>query len=367
MRTLRSIELVSVLVALGIGCGGADEASTEVPGEDTGVDARADSARDDAAIVDGGDGATDASVDAETAPPVTKVTLAVLGDIAQAGRTQYARANAALITKHVPKVSGGLLFGDLARQPNPPTMPLKEYFDTHWKPATAANFGQFDAIAFPVPGNHEYFETNAKGYFDYFATRLDAIKKVPGYSGVVDTVVGGGYYAFDLNGWRIYALNTNGSCDVFECKAGSPQETWLKTDLAKHVGVPTIAYWHEPRFTCGGGQGETAGFWNDLFDAKADLVFAGHTHYYQRWKPLNKAGAVASPGLTQLIVGSGGVTPGDDCTDSAGRIAKSIGGAGGMGVLFLTLGSDGSYAYEYRVQSDGSVFDSGSGKSRNAR
>ena len=47
-------------------------------------------------------------------------------------------------------------------------------------------------------------------------------------------------------------------------------------------------------------------------------------------------------------------------------MAKQKGGDAGMGVFYLTIGSDGSYSFEYELESDGSVFDSGSGTSHNA-
>ena len=68
-----------------------------------------------------------------------------------------------------------------------------------------------------------------------------------------------------------------------------------------------------------------------------------------------------------MIVGSGGVSTYTVCSSSADtRVAKALGGDASIDILFLTLGSDGSYQWEYRVKSDGSVYDSGQGKSRNA-
>ena len=45
------------------------------------------------------------------------------------------------------------------------------------------------------------------------------------------------------------SLNSNCSSVVGGCAAGSPQEQWLKADLAAHSNACTLAYWHHPRFS----------------------------------------------------------------------------------------------------------------------
>jgi hypothetical protein len=60
----------------------------------------------------------------------------------------------------------------------------------------------------PVPGNHDYNTSGAAGYFQYF-------NNIPAY------------YAYDLGGWRIYALNSE-----VDVSATSAQVAWLQADLA---------------------------------------------------------------------------------------------------------------------------------------
>lgn len=250
---------------------------------------------------------------------------------------------------------------------------LLDYYTTYYGAAGEANFGQFNGISFPQLGNHEYNETDAQGYFDYFATRMKAIAALPSYHGSINTV-GRGWYSVDINGWHIVSLNTNCSEISGGCGAGGAQDQWLSGDLAQHAGMPTIAVWHNPRWTCSVGEhtsdSDMQNFWARLYDAHADFVFNGHNHFYQRYKPLGKATTAtedSSAGITEMIVGSGGVSTYEVCSASADtHVAKALGGDASIGILFLTLGSDGSYAREYRVKSDGSVFDSGTGRSHNS-
>jgi hypothetical protein len=46
--------------------------------------------------------------------------------------------------------------------------------------------------------------------------------------------------------------------------------------------------------------------WQILHAAGAELVIASHSHNYERFKEMNASGAAASPGLRQIVVGTGG-------------------------------------------------------------
>jgi acid phosphatase type 7 len=302
--------------------------------------------------------------------PVTKITIAVASDIAEKGRTAHARATAAIISGHSPAVSAVLLGGDNARWSGVLSLTsLLSYYNTYYKPATEANWGQFDAIAFPQTGNHEYSfaigESGAQGYFDYFKARMTAIRGLSSYHGFVE-VVGKGYYSFDLNGWHIVSVNNN-----IDVAAGGAQEAWVKADLAAHATMPIIGVWHAPRYACGGSHGdatEMQPIWADFYDVGADFIFNGHDHFYQRWKPLDKATPKAAvdttKGLTEIVVGSYGVATYAVCSPADSRVEKQIGDDGGIGAFFLTLGSDGSYSFEYRLESlPSTAFDSGAGVS----
>jgi 3',5'-cyclic AMP phosphodiesterase CpdA len=294
------------------------------------------------------------------------------GDVAEDGRTQHAKAAAALIAGRTPAVDAVVLLGDNARYDPLKLMTVLSYYNKYYKPESEGNWGQFDSISFPQMGNHEYMSLNPQGYIDYFQTRMTAIKALPDYSGFIDDKARG-YYSFDLGGWHFVSLNANCTGVSGGCKAGSAQEQWLKADLEAHPNQPIIAGFHNPRWACGGSHASDEAmqpFWADLYDAGADFVFVGHDHYYQRWKPLDKTSPEAAidtaNGLTEIVVGSYGVSPYDVCDPAEPRVSEQAGGEAGMGVFFLKLGSDGSYAFEYVLRSDGSIFDSGAGMSHHA-
>jgi hypothetical protein len=163
-------------------------------------------------------------------------------------------------------------------------------------------WGRVKSISHPAIGNHEYQTWGATdcpgggaGYFAYFAG------------------AGGGrsqsYYSFDLGAWHLIALNSNCN-DVGGCGTGSPQERWLRADLAAHPRRCTLAYWHHPRFTSGREHKNdlmVAPLWQALSDARADVVLVGHEHNYERFAPQTPAG-VADPrrGIREFVVGTGG-------------------------------------------------------------
>jgi hypothetical protein len=120
----------------------------------------------------------------------------------------------------------------------------------------------------PAPGNHDYETSGAAGYFDYF--------------GAAAGEPGKGYYSYDLGTWHIVVLNSNCS-QVGGCGEGTPQEQWLREDLAAHPATCTLAYWHHPLFSSGtehGGNESMQPVWQALYDAGADVVLAGHEHNY---------------------------------------------------------------------------------------
>jgi len=145
----------------------------------------------------------------------------------------------------------------------------------------------------PAVGNHEYQTSGATGYFGYFGAAAGDPPK--------------GYYSYELGGWHVVALNSNCS-QVGGCGAGSPQETWLRQDLAAHPTTCTLAYWHHPRFSFGTYRDDdrTQALWQALDEAEAEIVLAGHDHNYQRWTPLTGAGQIDPTGIRQFVVGTGG-------------------------------------------------------------
>jgi acid phosphatase type 7 len=214
-------------------------------------------------------------------------------------------------------------------------------------------WGRLKAITHPVPGNHEYQVSGgtdcdatgtAAGYFRYF--------------GAAAGRAGEGYYSFDLGAWHLVALNSN--CDaVGGCTSGSPQETWLRADLAAHQATCTLAYWHHPRFTSGdvGDGPEVAVFWRDLSAAGADVVLNGHAHGYERFAPQDANGSSnPSTGLREFVVGTGGE---DFQPFTASHPLSEVRDNATFGVLKLTL-HDKSYDWRFLPEVGATFGDFGS-------
>ncbi len=212
----------------------------------------------------------------------------------------------------------------------------KAAFDGSYGPS----WGQYLANTFPVPGNHEYRSTaqsagtdcsasqDAAGFYSYFA-------QAP-YFSTVSGNPAGGYYSFDVGGWHIIALNAECSF-VGGCGQGSPQEVWLRGDLAAHPTKCTLAYWHQPRFADANHVSNPVydTFWKDLYAAGADLVANGHVHAYERYAPMAPDGS-PDPiyGIRQMIAGTGG----EDHAKITNPLPTDLAhDARTFGVLFLTL------------------------------
>jgi hypothetical protein len=214
-------------------------------------------------------------------------------------------------------------------------------------------WGRFKDRIHPAPGNHDWATAGAQGYFNYF--------------GATAGEPGQGWYSFDLNppnsgGWHILVLDSE--CNqVKGCQAGSPQEKWLKADLAVHPALCSLAIWHHPRFSSGahGNNTFTQDFWKDLYAAGAEIVVSGHDHDYERFDLQDADGNLdATHGIRQFVVGTGGALLVDLPGKPAANSQKFI--TGEYGVLALTLYPD-HYAWEF-VPAGGSQGDAGSGECR---
>jgi hypothetical protein len=206
-------------------------------------------------------------------------------------------------------------------------------------------WGTFKRITYPVPGNHDYGTNDATGYFGYFGAAAGSRTA--------------GYYSYDLGGWHVIALNSE--CDnVGGCAAGSPQERWLRRDLAAHPSACTLAYWHRPRFSSGthGSSRRYDAFWRALDAAGADVVLSAHDHGYERIGPVDPEGAPRpGNGITQFVVGTGGNSHYKFHEPVAGSQARL---AGRHGVLQLRL-RPGSFSWNFLTT------DAGSGDAGTAR
>jgi hypothetical protein len=186
----------------------------------------------------------------------------------------------------------------------------------------------------PVPGDHDYANSDGSGYFDYFS-EIDL------------------YYAYDLGSWRIYALNT-----LMDVSPRSEQVTWLRDDLAAHPRQCVLAYWHSPRWSSGkqhGSEEIAQTLWQMFYAAGAELVLNGDEHHYERFAEMDAEGKVSAPGLREFVVGTGGRS-----LYGFGNIhpASQVRNESTYGVLKLTLHVD-SYEWEFVPAEGYSFTDSG--------
>jgi hypothetical protein len=272
----------------------------------------------------------------EPVKPSEKFTLVGAGDIAWCGNISGAVATAKLIDD-IP----GTVFaaGDLVYDSG-----SWEEFQNCYQPT----WGKFQDRTRPAPGNHEYQGSPATGYFRYWGEQAGDPKK--------------GYYSYDLGSWHIVVLNTNCSARALGgCAEGSPEELWLREDLAAHPDACIIAYGHHSLFSSGilpshAIHPELRGFWQDLYRAHADLILAGHEHSYERFAPQTPEGKLDEKnGIRQIVVGTGGRshTPLGFATPNS-----EVRNSDAFGVLKLTLGPK-NYRWEFIPQAGMTFTDSG--------
>jgi PKD repeat protein len=261
------------------------------------------------------------------------VTLAGAGNVSICGATG-ATATAALLDS-IPGTVFSL--GDAA-YPDGTAADYQSCYDPTW--------GRHKARTFPAPGNRDYDSSaTADGYFGYFGVQAGDTDK--------------GYYSYDLGAWHVIVLNSN--YHRVSTAAGSPQEQWLKADLAAHPAQCTVAMWHHPRFystTSTAFYPGTASepFWDDLFAAGADLVLNGHMRDYERFALQRPDGTPDSAGIREIIVGTGGSGLDEPNTLIIPNSEVQI--SGEYGVLRLTL-SAGSYTWQFVPAAGATVTDSG--------
>jgi hypothetical protein len=157
--------------------------------------------------------------------------------------------------------------------------------DEEYRRCYAPSWGRFKGRTRPAVGNHEYGTPGAAGYFRYF--------------GAAAGPSGRGYYAYRLGSWQVVVLNTNCAA-AGGCGAGSPQERWLRAELARSRGRCVLAYGHHPRLSSGFHGPDTSidRLWRALAAGGAELYLAGHDHHYERFAPVR--------GVRQFVVGTGG-------------------------------------------------------------
>jgi hypothetical protein len=271
-----------------------------------------------------GGGAASTTTTPPASPAIAGPTLVAAGDIACTQNEPQTpvmchQAETAALAKQLDPDAVAVL-GDLQYSPGGPG-DSEGTFDPTW--------GRLKDRMHPAIGNHEYETPGATPYFDYFGERAGA--------------VGEAWYSYELGDWHVVVLNAN--CEMVACDAGSPQQRWLREDLARHASRCTLAYWHQPRFSSGphGSDEALAPLWLTLQRAGAEVVLSGHDHDYERFAPQTADGRRdAAHGIVQFVAGTGGKSHYPIVAAQPNSRAR----ASTFGVLALTLGAD-RYAWRF--------------------
>lgn len=213
-------------------------------------------------------------------------------------------------------------------------------FQTMYDPS----WGRLNAIAHPVPGNHEYGyigtsvqPTGGTGYFTYYGDRSHPLQ--PGCTSLCTS-----WYSYDIGSWHVVALDSQ--CGVIGgCNPGNPEYSWLQQDLAAHPAQCTLAYWHIPIYSSSHDrQPDMQAIYQLLYTKGADVVLTGHAHFYERFAPQDAYNTAQPNGVREFVVGTGGrsffAISSTPQANSEARVANTF------GVLQMTL-SAGSYSWRF--------------------
>ena len=220
-------------------------------------------------------------------------------------------------------------------------------------------WGSFKPITFPAVGNHEY-EGDPERDSAPGTSSTSAPARVMSPRATTGGRSAGGPSSFSTRARSTTPApatarpcrTTAGPCRVRRAAPRRPGSRPSSTALPDDSCV--LAYWHHPRFSSGyGGDNqdypETGAIYQALYDHGAELVLNGHAHNYERFEPLDPAGAPdADNGITDFVVGTGGrslfTNPGPQHDTSETLYTDAF------GVLELTL-DDGGWSSRFVTDS----------------
>jgi len=201
----------------------------------------------------------------------------------------------------------------------------------------------------PTPGDNEYGDanetdsgavSNASNYYSYFSSDLPSTVTGPSSD----------FYSFDIpvSGATWHVISLDSECAALPatsggppseskagCAAGSPEETFLRNDLAAHQGECTLVHFHEPEFSEGFGlDTDYQSFWADAVQYHVTAILNGHAHSYERYRPVDQNETPDADGPTEIVVGTGGKSHGSDVVPNSNVVSNDF---NDFGVLELTL------------------------------
>ena len=218
----------------------------------------------------------------------------------------------------------------------------------------------------PVPGNHDYGDaaececaqlSAATNYFSYFGS--SGLNELP--AGV--TASSNDWYSYDVpvsgGTWHVVTLDTVWPGVAGGWASGTPEETWFRNDLATHQNDCILVTSHNPRWDSGdtGSDANFSTLWSDAVAGHVTAVLAGHSHFYERFNPMDANESPSSSGTAEFIVGTGGVDHLSYANQGTPPAALAYQDDTHFGVLKMTLHA-ASMSYGF-VSTSGSTLDSG--------
>lgn len=164
---------------------------------------------------------------------------------------------------------------------------------------------------YPTLGNHDVLTDDGQPYLDAFI--------LPGEESNSNTER---YYSFDYANAHFVCLDVSDQITSDDYEVGSEQYNWLVNDLDSSTKTWKFVYFHVPPYSSNStplhdGNTEVQDNLCPVFeDHGVDVVFSGHSHHYERTKPIANGTTTAS-GVTYIITGGGGAELAGLCSDDA--------------------------------------------------
>uniref|UniRef100_A0A0D9XWY6 Purple acid phosphatase n=1 Tax=Leersia perrieri TaxID=77586 RepID=A0A0D9XWY6_9ORYZ len=230
-----------------------------------------------------------------TPPSTLPFRFVVVGDLGQTGWTKSTLTHIGAVDHDMLLLPGDLSYAD--------------FYQPRWD-----SFGRLvEPLASKRPwmvtqGNHEVEKIPL--FHSTPFTAYNARWRMP-YDGEAATASGSNlYYSFDVAGGAVHVIMLGSYADY---SPGSPQHTWLESDLARIDRATTafvIALVHAPWYSTnaahrGEGDAMRRAMEPLLRGGHVDAVFAGHVHAYERFARVY-GGREDACGAVHVTVGDGG-------------------------------------------------------------
>jgi len=181
-------------------------------------------------------------------------------------------------------------------------------------------------VIWPVRGNHE-----RNGYYFHELFNTNDNKD---------------YYSFNSGNLHIIVLDQYASKDDYE-----QLYLWLEEDLKKNTSLWTIITYHKPTFNIGGhGSDWGRDKFLPLFEKYGvDVIVTGHSHLYERFKPISTTGTKP---IIHIVSGGGGAP-----LYWAKKSSLLEGGIGKRTLHYLSFTINGKVLKMTAINEHGHVFD----------